>query len=160
MGYARLLAGLTALGVLTGALAWGTMRPTSATAGDQPPEVLQECGACHMVYPPQFLPQRSWTAILSKLADHFGEIASLPDAKKMEIAAYLAANAADGPLTVGGRRFLRGVPAEAAPLRITEMPWWIGAHEEVNFAGIQSTRVKSASNCLGCHGSSGGSDDN
>ena len=126
--------------------------PAAQAGGEAAPAELKECGACHMVYPPQFLPQRSWSALLGKLADHFGETATLPEAKTAEIAAYLAANAADGPATSGGRRFLRGVPADVAPLRITEMPWWIGAHEEVNFAGVEVTPIKSASNCLGCHG--------
>jgi len=157
---ARPLAGLAMLGLVAVAAGAGAGRALGTqSGGNQVPAALKECGACHMVYPPQFMPRRSWLALLGKLDDHFGEIATLPEAKSAEIAAFLEANAADGPETTGGRRFLRGVPADATPLRITEMPWWIGAHEEVNLAGIRSTSVKTASNCQGCHLGGGASED-
>jgi len=161
MGYARFLIAIGIFGLLTGGMVTGTrylaaQRPANAGAGlpDPVPRAMSECAACHMLFPPQFLPRRSWTALLAKLDDHFGEIATVTDAQKTEIAAYLAANAADAPRTVGGAQFTRGIAADAVPLRITETPWWTGIHEAVNFAGLRATPVKSASNCLGCHGGS------
>lgn len=38
--------------------------------------VKKECGACHMAFQPQFLPQRSWRLMMGDLANHFGEDAS------------------------------------------------------------------------------------
>lgn len=136
-------------------LVFAASGPPARGASDKAPAAMQECAACHMIYPPQFLPQRSWTALLGRLDQHFGEIATVTDARKAEIAAYLAVNAADAPGTQGGAWFLDGLANDAAPLRITEMPWWTGRHQEVNFSGLRATRIKSASNCLGCHGGSG-----
>ena len=125
--------------------------PAAADDGQSPAE-LHECGACHMVYPPQFLPVRSWTALVGNLDDHFGENAGLPAAKAAGILAYLTANAADGAATgERGRPFLRDLSPDAAPLRITETPWWMLAHAEVDLTGVAATAVKSVSNCGGCH---------
>jgi len=111
----------------------------------------KECGACHMVYPPQLLPQRSWVALLDKLDNHFGEIASLNQQTHDDIQSYLVSNAADAQGAPADSRLLRGLKDGDAPLRITELPWWIRRHGEVNFTNIKATKVKSPSNCVGCH---------
>ncbi len=102
-----------------------------------------------MAYPAQFLPARSWQAITSDLANHFGEDASLDPATTKIIADYLVANAADS--SNGNPRILRGISASATPLRITETPWWIRSHREVSPARFLQADVKSKSNCLACH---------
>lgn len=112
---------------------------------------LKECGACHLAFPPQMLPARSWEKIMAGLADHFGEDASLADDVRTDIADYLAANAADAPATQGGKRFLRGIAADAAPLRITETPYWQRAHDEIAASRYASAQVKSRANCIACH---------
>ncbi len=109
----------------------------------------KECSACHTAYAPVFLPARSWTAIMSDLANHFGEDASLPADKQAIILAYLVANAADSD--VGNKRIMRGIAPDATPLRITELPWWKRAHDEVSSKRFTSDKVKSASNCIACH---------
>ena len=38
----------------------------------------KECSACHIAFPPQMLPMRSWQSLLGHLSSHFGEDASLP----------------------------------------------------------------------------------
>ena len=81
------------------------------------PVVQKECGACHMAYAPQMLPMRSWQAIMGHLGDHFGENATLPASDGTTILAYLVAHAGDAPGTANGRRFMRGIPADATPLR-------------------------------------------
>jgi mono/diheme cytochrome c family protein len=114
------------------------------------PRVVQECGACHMAFPPQFLPQRSWQKIMDTLPDHFGEDASLAEADRQAILGYLLANAADAP-DVGWRGILRGVPEDATPLRITEFPWWVREHDEVRAARWASPEIGSKANCAACH---------
>ena len=116
---------------------------------------LKECGACHMAFPPQLLPARSWQKIMSGLADHFGENADLADPTRAEITGYLVAHAADAPGTANGWFFLRGVDASAVPLRITQLPFWKAAHSEIPAAEFKSVKVKSAANCLACHRSGG-----
>lgn len=112
---------------------------------------LKECGACHLAFPPQMLPARSWKTLMGDLANHFGENASLPEATRAEIEAYLAANAGDAALSKQGRRFLRGIDAAQTPLRITQTPFWQAAHEEVSAARFLSDAVKTPANCVACH---------
>ncbi len=112
---------------------------------------LKECGACHLAYPPQMLPARSWGRIMDSLADHFGEDASLGEIAHADIAAYLRANAADSPGAVGGKHFMRRLDPAQAPLRITESPWWQRAHDEIAPARFASEKVKSRANCAACH---------
>jgi hypothetical protein len=113
--------------------------------------MLKECGACHIAYPPQMLPSRSWTKIMADLANHFGENAALPDAERTEIEAYLLAHAGDAPNS-GGRRFMRGISADTTPLRITDTRFWKRGHGDVSTAAFTSAKVKSKANCAACHG--------
>lgn len=110
---------------------------------------LKECSACHMAFQPAFLPARSWEAVMNNLSDHFGEDASLPADVAADIKAYLMANAGDA----GGRsRWMRRIPADQTPLRITETQGWLRAHsDEVNPAAFTSAKVKSKANCMACH---------
>ena len=112
---------------------------------------LKECGACHMVYSPQMLPQRAWDAIMSGLDSHYGETATVDEATRLEILNYLLANAADSPDHKKYAFLLRGVKASVLPARVTEMPWFLGSHGEVNIRNLKATRIKSASNCIACH---------
>jgi len=112
---------------------------------------LKECGACHLAFSPQMLPARSWKKLMGDLSNHFGENASLPEATRAEIAAYLAANAGDAAISKNGKHFLRGIDAAETPLRITQTPFWQGAHEEVPGSRFTSAPVKTAANCVACH---------
>jgi len=112
---------------------------------------LKECGACHLAFPPQMLPARSWRKLMGDLANHFGENASLPEATRAEITAYLTANAGDAAISKNGRYFLHGIDAAETPLRITQTPFWQGAHEEVPTAYFTSSQVKTPANCVACH---------
>lgn len=49
------------------------------------PATLAQCGDCHMIFPARMLPSRSWTAILSRMDDHFGENAAIPEKDLQEI---------------------------------------------------------------------------
>lgn len=118
-----------------------------------------ECSACHFAFPAQYLPARSWHAIMTTLDNHFGEDATLDDATRAAIEDYLVANAADAS---GSRTswMLRGIGDNDVVLRITEMPWWVRAHRyEVSQRAWN--RAGSKSNCTACHraASSGNYDD-
>ncbi|MDH5558180.1 MAG: diheme cytochrome c [Alphaproteobacteria bacterium] len=114
--------------------------------------VKKECGACHMAFQPQFLPQRSWRKMMDGLSDHFGEDASLPEATRLEIAAYLEANAGDVSGSREGRKFVKSIAADQSPMRITEVPRWVGEHRgEVRESAWSDPRVRSKANCVACH---------
>lgn len=107
----------------------------------------KECSACHMAYPPGFLPARSWEALTGNLKDHFGEDASLAADATTAIRDYLVANAADASGKMRG--FPRGIPADQTPLRITELPRFKGEHGR--FSDATMKKVGSLSNCVACH---------
>jgi hypothetical protein len=114
--------------------------------------VLKECGACHMAYPAGLLPARSWAAIMTGLKDHFGENAELDAETARRIGDYLAANAADsrGARTEASRDLRQG----AAPLRITELPWWRRKHEKKGRVAPETLKRRGAklkSDCVACH---------
>jgi len=140
------LAGLVALAAASRAFAEGgaTVPPIQNAA------VLKECGACHMAYPPQMLPQRSWRKLMGDLSHHFGENASLAPATRSEVESYLLAHAGDAANSQGSR-FVRGIPASVTPLRITDTRFWIRGHSEIPAAEFATTQVKSKANCAACH---------
>ena len=131
---------------------------TTATAREErvapvtDPVVQQECGSCHMVFPPQFLPKRSWQKLIETLSDHFGEDASLGEAQRQAVLDYLLAHAADSSKAGReGRKFAQSIAAGQTPLRITETPRWVEEHRKVRAERWQSPDVKSKANCLACH---------
>jgi Dihaem cytochrome c len=145
---------------LTGLLIAGALIASASAANAlQFPKVehaamLKECGACHMVYAPQMLPQRSWDAMMAGLDKHFGENAQLEEPLRADILAFLLANASDSPDSTFRNNLNKGVKPDVVPARITEMPWWQRAHGEVNVARIATTKIKTAGNCIGCHAGS------
>jgi Dihaem cytochrome c len=115
------------------------------------PATQKECGACHLAFPPQFLPIRSWDKIMGDLGNHFGEDATLSPELQAGIISYLQANAADAPSSKYAKLMLRGVQNDATPLRITELPYWIRAHSEVSAKTFARPEILSAVNCKACH---------
>jgi hypothetical protein len=143
--------GVAGIGSCAAVLTWASMAWAMTVPKIEHAATLKECGACHMVYSPQLLPQRSWDAIMSHLDDHFGEVATLDEPTRLDVLSYLLANAIDAPGSKAGDRLLRGVRPDEVPQRVTDLPWFKRRHGEVNFTNIKSTPVKSASNCIGCH---------
>ncbi len=108
------------------------------TAGN--PQWKAECGSCHLAYPPQLLPARSWRAMMSGLDKHFGSDASLDAKTAAEITAFLQGNA-------GRDR----APSAQPVLRISETRWFVREHDEVPARTWKGAQVKSPSNCAACH---------
>jgi len=146
-GRLALAAGLALSMVNQIAHAQALIKPPAA-----PPAAMQECADCHMLYPPQMLPQRSWNTLLKQLAGHFGDNATVPEGEQAEIAAYLSANAADGPATTGrGKLYMSGIADDVTPNRITSTPWWNQVHADYDFGGGKHIDMKIAPRCLACH---------
>lgn len=104
----------------------------------------EECGSCHVAYPPQLLPPRGWQAVMAGLDRHFGTDASLDPAKAGEIGTYLAANA--------GRPERLGAPTDG---KISETAWFRRKHRDghdgLSAAIWKSPAVKTPGNCGACH---------
>lgn len=103
----------------------------------------EECGSCHVAYPPRFLSAASWERVMGGLGEHFKTDASLDPPVAKEITAWLVANARKPK---AGRT--EPVPP---PLRITETRWFLGEHDEISAARFRSAAVGSPSNCGACH---------
>jgi cytochrome c551/c552 len=141
--------------LLTGAAAMATSvaasNAQSAPAADAATYV-KECGACHIAYPAEFLPARSWEKLLTTLDDHFGENAELAAGETQAIRGYLDANAADRTGSRRGQQMLRGVGPQETPLRITELSNFIRQHDEIpRRMSLDNPEVKSMSRCNACH---------
>ena len=119
--------------------------PTDAT-------YLAECGSCHQAYPPGLLPGRSWGRLLAGLDDHFGDNAELAPETLTRIATYLAANAAERGDGWIAERIAATVPAQATPLRISELGYIQRKHDELPAGLVQGNpQVGSLGNCIACH---------
>lgn len=106
------------------------------------PAYQQECGSCHVAYPPQLLSAASWKAVMSGLDKHFGTDASVDEKTHSEILVFLQANAAK-----------RSTDAHGKPLlRITETRAFRHEHAEDLPRDIwKHPAVKTPANCQACH---------
>ncbi len=109
------------------------------------PLYVEECGACHLAYPPQLLDAGSWLHVMNGLDKHFGTDASLDDRRRGAIADFLGKNA-------GGRK--TGVTADARGrplLRISDTAYFQRKHREVDAGIWKRASIKSPANCAACH---------
>ncbi len=111
-----------------------------------------ECGSCHFAFPPGFLPARSWNKLMSNLSDHFGENAELAPETLKTLTGYLIANAADNAPSRRSVKFVDSIPANRAPLRISEVPYFVRKHNEIPARAVKGNpKVGSLANCAACH---------
>lgn len=99
----------------------------------------QECGACHIAYPPYMLPPASWLKLMRDLDKHFDTDASLSAQETRVVTDYLVKNAANSKYF------------DSAPLRITETNRFRQEHDKIELAAIKHPSVKSLANCQACH---------
>ena len=114
----------------------------------------EECGACHVPYPPGLLPRRSWGRLMAPaaLADHFDDDASLSEPLRAELEALLLAHAADDSWYKRSIKVRRSLAEGDAPLRITEVPYIRRKHADLDAARVQDNdKVRSLANCEACH---------
>ena len=106
-----------------------------------PPAYTEECGACHLAYPPGLLPAPSWHRIMTGLDQHFGTDATLDPATFRQLDRWLQANAGT----------YRRVTTEPVDDRITRSAWFERKHRGIDASTWALPDVKSASNCAACH---------
>ena len=122
----------------------------ASQAGEHRYEISQtykdECGSCHVAYPPALLSASSWQAVMGGLGKHFGEDASIAPDKARELSAWLSARAGRRDSLDG-----RGQPL----LRISDTAWFRKEHRDghdgLTPAVWRSKAVGSAANCGACH---------
>jgi hypothetical protein len=135
----RCAAGLALSATLAAGAAFADSRnllPRSAL-----PSYAEECGACHLAYPPGFLPAQSWMRIVGGLEKHYGVDASLDARSAATIRLWLEANAGT---------YKRVAEAPRAD-RITASAWFERKHRKLAERTWQRPAIRSRANCAACH---------
>lgn len=110
-----------------------------------------ECGSCHLAFHPTLLPARSWDTLLSDQKNHFGDDLSLEPAVIAELLDFARRHAAESALTEAAWKINRSVPAQDAPLRITETAYWKRKHRAIQGEVWSAPVVRTRANCAACH---------
>ena len=113
-------------------------RPVDSAATVQ---YREECGSCHLPFPPRGLPPASWQRLMAELDQHFGTDASIDTAASRAIGAWLQANAGREPVKTAARPLLR----------MTESPWFQHEHDEIGADAFRRPGIKGPANCGACH---------
>jgi hypothetical protein len=99
----------------------------------------EECGSCHIAYPPKLLTAANWQQMMGGLDKHFGANAELDAMDNREILDFLRRYAGSGERH------------SAASLRISDTPWFKREHRHISQKEWIHPEVKSRSNCTACH---------
>ncbi len=111
----------------------------------------EECGACHLAYPPGLLPRESWQKLMNGLESHFDENAELDGETFTHITNYLEQYSLQKGQPGKMSKMLRNAP-DVAPIRITELPYFVRKHDEIpGRMVIKNPKVGSFSRCNSCH---------
>jgi len=153
ISWQRWWVGASLLVTILGFGLWGIFIQGRADFSDTSTELagaedyLEECGACHLAYPPGLLPAASWAQLLAGLEDHFGDNAELDSETIQVLARYLRGGALSPGQPSHSSRLLRNMP-DPPPLRISELPQFQIDHRALFTA---PDAQPSASQCAKCH---------
>ena len=114
------------------------------------PDYTENCGACHFAYQPGLLPSGSWERILAGLSDHFGESIEIDSESAKTISAYLRANSANYSSRKLSLKIMKSL-GKQTPLRITEAPYILREHHEIEQNVLARKSIGSLANCAACH---------
>jgi hypothetical protein len=114
-----------------------------------------ECGDCHIAYPPMLLPSKSWQKLMSGLEDHFGENAELDVKTVSTVLGYLDQHALEtesGSIVPHWQEVIPDVP----PIRITELQIFVDDHKEpYRLLGDSALEPGFFAPCSDCHKEAG-----
>ncbi len=114
------------------------------------PTYIEECGGCHFAYLPEFLPSGSWNKIMAGLDDHFGEEIEIDTESINAISEYLISNSAEKSSAKRAVKIVRSLRGRT-PIRISEIPYILEKHDEVDPKIYNRESIGSLSNCSACH---------
>ena len=116
------------------------------------PVYKDECGSCHMAYPPGLLPARSWDKVMLELESHFGDNAEVDEETHQSITKFLLTNSADKSDYRRSKKFSRSINVNAVPVRISETPYFKHEHDEIPDRFVTTNaKVNSFGQCDACH---------
>lgn len=103
------------------------------------PAWKDECGSCHIAYPPQLLTAENWKQLMGGLDKHFGANATVDPATGKDILGFIERYAG------------AGARHSAPSMRISDTPWFTREHRKVSKDDWFAPSVKRRSNCTACH---------
>jgi len=109
-----------------------------------------ECSSCHFLYPPEFLPKRSWEVLMKGSDKHFWENLALDEKTSKELLSYLIENSAERGRSEWAGKILKSI-GSATPLKITETPYILKEHRKIKTDVFKRKSIGSFSNCGACH---------
>ena len=125
---------------------------SSALATTTNPVYKEECGSCHMAYPPGLLPAKSWNKLMSELEHHFEDNAELDVQTAQSISQYLLTNSAEQTHSRDAVKFFQSIESSQTPIRISDIPYFKHEHDELPQRMVtKNPEVKSFSQCNACH---------
>jgi hypothetical protein len=161
MSTTRWIIGYVLLGATLGFGAYGVITEAAerASSGDiryvRDSVYTEECGACHLAYPPGLLPAAGWKQVMAGLEDHFDESAELDAETTEHVGKYLATHALRPGQPSPMSQLLRNLP-DVPPMRITELPAFLTAHELVaRQLQLDEFSYGFLSPCADCHRQAG-----
>lgn len=108
---------------------------------ETPAAYREECGSCHLPYPPQLLHKDDWQKLMQNLQQHFGTDAGLEAGPARQISGFLTRHGGKSPPL-----------GNSGPLpRISQSNWFQREHRKINVRQWQSPAIKSPANCEACH---------
>lgn len=113
------------------------------------PVFENECGSCHITFPPYLLPKKSWVLMMGDLENHFGDDASIDAADNLSILAFLTKNSAENSTHQASLGILRNFKDDT--IAITKTSFWERKHRDIEDSVFTSAEVKSKANCKACH---------
>ena len=113
---------------------------------------VEECSACHTLYPPFLLSKQSWKKLMQKeaLANHFGDDASLDEATRVAIKKFLIQNSAQTS-TKEASVYIGQNPNNNDIIAMTQSSYWKEKHKNIDKNIFKSKKVISKANCKACH---------
>jgi nitrate/TMAO reductase-like tetraheme cytochrome c subunit len=104
-------------------------------------KLKEECGSCHVVFPPQLMTADNWMQLMKGLDKHFGGSAAIDPADNQSILAVLQSNAGTS---------WKGMSSESG-IRVIDTAWFTRKHRKIPNKLWFDDAVKSPSNCIACH---------
>ncbi len=116
---------------------------------------IEECGTCHLAYPPMLLPAKIWKNLVDGLDNHFGDDATIERSTLDHIDKYLQTHALETETQSKVGHWLKTI-AEQPPNRITELTGFVEDHADAyRRMGESSRKTGFFSPCADCHKEAG-----
>ena len=116
----------------------------------QNPLFEKECAACHILYPPNLMPKKSWELMMGDLENHFGDDASIDEESNKNILAFLVKNSAETSTMQASWNFLNSI-GDKDIIALTKTTFWEKKHKDIPKELFENKEIKSKANCKACH---------